>query len=94
MKCTYIHTVADTGFSSGGGTNRARSALKFFYLPDKDFMVPYFSANFIFHPYETKFCGIEKWYAGTEKWYAGTEKWSAGIEKWMSPGLKSGQPKK
>ena len=46
----------------------------FFYLPDKDFMVPYFSANFIFHPYETKFCGIEKWYAGTEKWYAGTEK--------------------
>ena len=45
-----------------------------YYLPDKDFMVPYFSANFIFHPYETKFCGIEKWYAGTEKWYAGTEK--------------------
>ena len=45
-----------------------------FYLPDKDFMVPYFSANFIFHTYETKFCGIEKWYAGTEKWYAGTEK--------------------
>ena len=45
-----------------------------FYLPDKDFMVPYFSANFIFHPYDTKFCGIEKWYAGTEKWYAGTEK--------------------
>ena len=57
-------------------------------------MVPYFSANFIFLTYETKFCGIEKWYAGTEKWYAGTEKWYAGTEKWMTPGLKSGQPKK
>ena len=65
-----------------------------YYFPDKDFMVPYFSGNFIFHPYETKFCGIEKWYAGTEKWYAGTEKWYAGTEKWMTPGLKSGQPKK
>ena len=50
-------------------------------------MVPYFSAHLTFHTYETKFCGIEKWYAGTEKWYAGTE-------KWMTPGLKSGQPKK
>ena len=69
-------------------------ARKKFYLPDKDFMVPYFSAHFIFHTYETKFCGIEKWYAGTEKWYAGTEKWYAGTEKWMTPGLKSGQPKK
>ena len=38
-----------------------------FYLPDKDFIVPYFSAHFIFHTYETKFCGIKKWYAGTEK---------------------------
>ena len=55
--------------------------LYIFYLPDKDFMVPYFSAHFIFHTYETKFCGIEKWYAGTEKWYAGTEKWYAGTEK-------------
>ena len=64
------------------------------YLPDEDFMVPYFSAHFTFHTYETKFCGIEKWYAGTEKWYAGTEKWYAGTEKWMTPGLKSGQPKK
>ena len=47
---------------------------KIIYLPDKDFMVPYFSAHFTFHTYDTKFCGIEKWYAGTEKWYAGTEK--------------------
>ena len=46
-------------------------------------MVPYFSANFIFNPYEIKFCGTEKWYAGTEKWYAG-------IEKWKTPGSKSG----
>ena len=55
-------------------TSEAFETYIYFYLPDKDFMVPYFSANFIFHPYETKFCGIEKWYAGTEKWYAGTEK--------------------
>ena len=26
-----------------------------FYLPDKDIMVPYFSANFIFNPFKTKF---------------------------------------
>ena len=63
------------------------------YLPDKDFMVPYFSANFIFHTYETKFCGIKKryagtkkWYAGTKKWYAGTKKWYAGTKKWVTPG--------
>ena len=37
-------------------------------------MVPYFSANFIFNPYRTKFFGMEKSYAGTEKSYAGTRK--------------------
>ena len=26
----------------------ARTAIKIFYSPDKDFMVPHFSANFIF----------------------------------------------
>ena len=57
-------------------------------------MFPYFSTHFIFHTYETKFWGIKKWYAGTEKWYAGTEKWYAGIEKWITPGSKSGQPRK
>ena len=38
-----------------------------FYLPDKDFMVLYFSANFIFNPYKTKFCRMKKLYAGTKK---------------------------
>ena len=37
-------------------------------------MVPYFSTNFIFNPYKTKFCGMKKSYAGTEKSYAGTRK--------------------
>ena len=38
-----------------------------FYLPDKDIMVPYFSTNFIFNPYKTKFCGMKKLYTRTRK---------------------------
>ena len=38
-----------------------------FYLPDKDIMVPYFSTNFIFNPYKTKFCGMKKLYTRTQK---------------------------
>ena len=55
-----------------------------FYLPNKDFTVPYFSANFILYTYKTKFCRIEKWYAGIKKWYARTEKWYARTEKWYA----------
>ena len=61
-------------------------------------MVPYFSANFIFHTYESKFCGIEKWYAGLKSSTPGLKSSTpgpksgsrdrkvgdAGIEKWVA----------